>query len=64
MNKNERFEYMANLFHREIGVMAPGKDRAIPDGISDDERQKLWSDWVEIFYQELFACHANQPYNR
>lgn len=56
MNANERFEYMAELFYKQTGVMAPGKDS--PAGFSVDSyenRQKVWAEWVEDFYSDLFA---------
>lgn len=57
MNANERFEYMAELFHKQTGRLAPGKDR--PDSFECDYDEyytkKLWSDWVEGFYSELFS---------
>jgi hypothetical protein len=56
MNANERFEYMAELFYKQTGVIAPGKDA--PAGFntdSDEKRREVWSEWAERFYSDLFA---------
>ena len=56
MNANERFEYMAELFYRQTGFMAPGKDSPAGFGATDDgERLKVWKSWAEGFYSDLFA---------
>lgn len=59
MNANERFEYMAKLFYKETGLMAPGKDSPAAFGVTDrEERQIAWKEWVEKFYDSLFALHV------
>ena len=56
MNANERFEYMADLFYRQTGHMAPGKDSPAAFGVVDrEEVQKAWAEWVENFYSDLFS---------
>ena len=56
---NERFEYMAELFYKETGFMAPGKDS--PAGYYTEEEkeegQARWKEWVEEFYIKLFELH-------
>ena len=60
MNANERFEYMADLFYRQTGFMAPGKDSPAAFGVTDDdERMEAWKVWVEGFYSDLFAQLVN-----
>lgn len=60
MNANERFEYMADLFYKQTGFMAPGKDSPAAFGVTDDEeRLKVWKSWVEGFYSDLFAQLIN-----
>lgn len=60
MNANERFEYMAGIFYKETGFMAPGKDS--PAGFYTEEEQELalvkWMAFVELFYRELFEMHS------
>lgn len=53
MNTNERFEYMADKFYKETGIMAPGKDDCLMSH-TYDERAKKWSEWLELFYSGLF----------
>ena len=59
MGANERFEYMAELFYKDTGCMAPGKDS--PAGFYTEEEQELavvkWKVFVELFYRELFDMH-------
>ena len=56
MNANERFEYMAELFYKQTGYMAPGKDSPTVFGVTDREKtQEVWKEWVEHFYSDLFA---------
>lgn len=60
MNTNERFEYMAELFYKETGIMAPGKDA--PAGfscLSPEERNLAWGEWSEKFYSNLFTFYIN-----
>ena len=60
MNANERFEYMADLFYRQTGFMAPGKDSPAAFGVTDDkERMDAWKAWAEGFYSDLFAQLVN-----
>jgi len=55
MDTNERFEYMADKFCKETGMMAPGKDSPSAFGVTDqDERMSAWREWCEKFYSELF----------
>ena len=58
MNANERFEYMAELFYKATGFMAPGKDSPAAFGVTDrDERDNKWKEWVEEFYIDMFEDH-------
>lgn len=60
MNANERFEYMAEQFYKKTGMLAPGKDDAIPR--SDNYKQKLHCEWAifaEEFYSNLFKSHVD-----
>lgn len=60
MNSNERFEYMAELFYKETGLMAPGKDSPAAFGVTDmDERQREFTKWVEEFFSKLFDLHES-----
>ena len=60
MRANERFEYMAELFYKATGHMAPGKDSCAAFGVTDtDERDKQWKLWVEDFYAKLFLLHES-----
>ncbi len=47
-NDFERFERLADLFHRETGLMAPGKDRAAMsyDTSTYQERREAWDAWL------------------
>ncbi|MCH7938515.1 MAG: hypothetical protein IID13_02075 [Candidatus Marinimicrobia bacterium] len=55
MDANERFEYMADKFYKDTGMMAPGKDSPAAFGVTDQkERMAAWSEWCEKFYSELF----------
>jgi hypothetical protein len=44
----ERFEQDAAAFHRETGMLAPGKDQpaAMGGAPSDEERQEAWVAWL------------------
>lgn len=42
---NERFERLAEEFHRETGVLAPGKDDAAPS-MDYEDRLDLWRRWL------------------
>jgi hypothetical protein len=56
MDANERFEYMAELFYKQTGYMAPGKDSPAAFGDGDiDKRIEMWREWTEHFYSDLFA---------
>jgi len=61
VNANEQFEYMAELFYKETGFMAPGKDA--PAGFyTEEEREEgraKWKEWVNKFYRELFELHRS-----
>ena len=57
MNANERFEYMAELFYRDTGMLAPGKDQSGYLHNSPDERQDAWKVWTDNFYEQLFNIH-------
>ncbi len=60
MDANERFEYMAELFYKETGFMAPGKDSPAGMGATDREaRQAKWGKWIESFYAGLFLLHES-----
>jgi hypothetical protein len=60
MNAHERFEYMADLFYKETGYMAPGKDSCAAFGVTDhDERYVEWKKWIELFYSSLFDLHES-----
>lgn len=58
MNANERFEYMAELFYKKHGILAPGKDDPISP-VTESERYKLWDEFKEEFYSELFNLHKS-----
>ena len=62
MGANERFEYMAELFYQDTGMMAPGKDSPIAS--NREERQQAWDAWVEEFYDELFILHQHTHQQR
>ena len=56
MNASERFEYMAELFYKQTGVIAPGKDAQAGFSVdSYEKRLEVWSEWTERFYSDLFA---------
>ena len=58
MDVNERFEYMAELFYKATGNIAPGKDSPSAFGVADREKvQKEWVEFVEVFYSRLFDLH-------
>ena len=60
MNANERFEYMAELFYKATGFMAPGKDSCAAFGVTDtEERDKKWKEFIEVFYSRLFKLHKS-----
>jgi hypothetical protein len=60
MNGNDRFEYMAELFYKETGMMAPGKDSCADFGVVEhDKRYAEWKKWVEDFYAKLFLLHES-----
>lgn len=47
----ERFERLAERFHRETGLMAPGKDMPAAMGpVDHDERMSSWVDWLGRLY--------------
>jgi len=55
---NERFEYMAELFYKDTGIMAPGKDSPAAFGVTEaKERDAKWHEWVEEFYIGMFQLH-------
>lgn len=63
MNANERFEYMAELFYKETGYVAPGKDLPAAlnnGGYTDVERDNAWGEWLERFWIEMFELHKNK----
>ena len=63
MNSNERYEYMAELFYKETGMMAPGKDNPAAFGGADElsEREifEAWDKWTAEFYEKLFDLHKS-----
>ena len=60
MNVNERCEYIADLFYKETGLMAPGKDSPTEFAVTDrGERQREFKKWVGVFYSELFDLHRS-----
>jgi hypothetical protein len=60
MKAVERFEYMAELFFKATGYMAPGKDSCAAFGVTDTkERDKQWAEFVEVFYNRLFDLHKS-----
>jgi len=60
MNANEQFEYMAELFYKKTGLMAPGKDSAAAFGGTDRaERDFKWKEWSTEFYREMFELHKS-----
>lgn len=60
MNANERFEYMAEQFYKKTGMLAPGKDDAIPrDEEYKQEVHCKWAIFAEEFYSNLFQTHAD-----
>ena len=60
MNANERFEYMAELFYKATGFMAPGKDSPAACGITNKEQiDEAWNKWIEEFYSKLFLLHQS-----
>jgi len=60
MSANERFEYMAELFYKDTGMMAPGKDSSAAFGVTDGaKRNNKWKEWVEEFYSDLFDLHKS-----
>jgi len=59
MNANDRFEYMAELFLKETGLTAPGKDSCASFGCRRKETAKKWRIFAEAFYCELFQMHKD-----
>ena len=60
MKANERFEYMAELFYKDTGMMAPGKDSPAAFGATNrEEREAAWHRWAEKFYEGLFNLHKS-----
>lgn len=43
MNEYEKFEVRAYVFHRMVGMLAPGKDAR--EGPSREERVEAWEKW-------------------
>lgn len=43
---NASFEWFAEQFRQETGLMAPGKDDAMPSDMN--ERRKAWNEWMGI----------------
>jgi hypothetical protein len=43
---NASFEWFAERFRQETGMMAPGKDDAMPSDMN--ERRKAWNEWMGI----------------
>lgn len=53
---NSRYEYMASLFYKRTGIMAPGKDD--PIGCHDrSEREAEWVKFLEEYYAEAAKAH-------
>lgn len=44
-NATERFERIADEFHRMTGMLRPGKSQPLEGGHSDEERQAVWDTW-------------------
>lgn len=61
MNSNERFEYMAAKFYKETGMMSPGKDDCLMSH-DYDERIKKWSEWLELFYADMFDNNSKDKW--
>jgi len=45
LNANDRFEIIADLFHRATGMLAPGKDQPYEMENTDEDRQKCFNAW-------------------
>lgn len=59
---NEQFELLAERFHRETGLLAPGKDRPAASGAlqADDVLSRFWEYWektlaTSVAYKKLKA---------
>ena len=60
MDANQRYEHMAELFYKDSGFMAPGKDSPAAFGVVDRELvMKAWKEWVENLYSDLFLLHQS-----
>lgn len=63
MTPNERFEIVAQVFHRRTGFLAPGKDSSPAVMASEDAeaaRRESWDDfnlaYREVMGQTIEAC--------
>ena len=47
-NSSERYEVLAELYHRDTGCVAPGKDSpaAAIDAVSQVENEEKWVQWL------------------
>lgn len=43
---NASYEWFAEQFRQETGLMAPGKDDAMPSDMN--ERRKAWNEWMDV----------------
>lgn len=47
LSHGERFETLADLFHRDTGMLAPGKSYPLVSPVpSDEERRDRWQEWL------------------
>ena len=52
-----RFEELAELFCRDTGMLAPGKDEPMemPSFVSDEEKRERWKSWMRERFERLHA---------
>jgi hypothetical protein len=49
---NASFEWFAEQFRRETGLMAPGKDDPLQGDM--DERRKAWNEWMGVRQEQAW----------
>ena len=49
---NASFEWLADRFYRETGLMAPGKDDALAGDMN--ERRKAWNEWMNPIAEQAW----------
>ncbi len=62
MDSNDLFEIKAATFYRDTGMLAPGKDSALPSP-SYETRLEVWDLWRKVHGQQVeFAIQEAAEY--